>query len=120
METETIDKLFLELSQVTKAKSAKELSLEASLQTEAERRVAAVNNLTTLCLWLQGDGEGWPLSGIAWEIRQIIEQERINTTRALVWFHEVVKDDVNNAPDFVIEAVCKAEAHYEILDPKWK
>jgi adenosine deaminase len=36
METETIDKLFLELSQVTKAKTERELALEKSLKRQLE------------------------------------------------------------------------------------
>jgi hypothetical protein len=36
METETIDRLFLELSQVTKAKTARELELEKVLKRQLE------------------------------------------------------------------------------------
>lgn len=36
METETIDKLFLELSQITKAKSKRELELEAVIKGALE------------------------------------------------------------------------------------
>jgi len=74
MNTETIDKLFLELSQVTQATTLRERGLTAALDTECELRKAAEANLETLVVWLRGDGGGWPLSGTAYEIRQLIEK----------------------------------------------
>jgi len=55
------------------SKTAKEISLEASLETERELKECEQANMTTLLMWLRDEHDGWPLSGKAWEIRKIIE-----------------------------------------------
>jgi AcrR family transcriptional regulator len=50
--------------------------LEARLSTERELRECAEKNLATLAAWIDGTGDGWPLSGHAYTIRKAIESER--------------------------------------------
>jgi len=47
--------------------------LEARLSTERELRECAEKNLATLAAWLDGTGDGWPLSGHAYAIRKAVE-----------------------------------------------
>lgn len=60
METEVIDKLFLELSQVTKAKTARELALEKALTRQMQSHAS-------ICLVLT---EGATEAGLAGCIKQ--------------------------------------------------
>lgn len=68
MKTETIDKLFLELSQVTNA----------------------------------------------------VTEREIDYIRALVWIEKAFEADLNNAPDFVNDALDLALEKYKDLPAKWK
>lgn len=74
--TETIDKLFLELSQFTNALTAKESDLRAQLDTERELRTLGDTYARRVASWIVGTDDGWPLASPFLEIRECIEGTR--------------------------------------------
>lgn len=88
-------------------------NLTASLETERELRQCAEKNLQTLCDWLQGRGDGWPLSGHAYTIRQ--EIVRMSLAAELKATRDVIVEAGEVAADQIKDRIKRAETYLETL-----
>lgn len=89
---------------VLAAVNAHVIDIESRLATETEIRQAEERNIKTLIDWMQGRGDGWPLSGHHYSVRMEAEKMQMH-------LNEIIAI-ANHDPDNLIATVDRITALY--------
>lgn len=111
METETIDKLYLELSQFTRAKTRRELTLEKSLNAARNALLHIETELTS-----GRSPNGVDAAALAKLCKRPMSRQVLLTYKQVDWLHSVMQNPLNPSFDPSLESPDVAEMRKAVFD----